>query len=131
MKRRRLLHSLALGSVLGVTGLSGCQTDDPESDTREVVVSNERDDSIQLGVRVEDDDGVVLFSHVYKLQAGTTDQSTADGQIDTQPASVLAFTPDSDVKTWDYIPDTDLNCETQDIGIRIQPNQTIQFYNSC
>lgn len=126
-----MLHSLALGSALGVTGLSGCQTGDSESDTNEVVVHNERDDSVQLAVRVEDDDGAVLFSHVYDMQAGKADQSTADGQIDTQPASVLVFTPNSGAKTWDYSPDTDLQCEAQDIGIRILPDQTIQFYNNC
>ncbi len=55
-----------------MTGLSGCQTDDPEPDIREVVMSNERDDSVELGVRIEDDDGAVLFSHVHDPQGGRT-----------------------------------------------------------
>lgn len=134
MERRTVLQSLATGGVLGITGLSGCLSDNAEPEetpTREVVVTNEREETVQVGVRVEDRDGTSLFSHVYELESGKTDETAADGHIETQPASVLVFTPDGATKTWEYTPDTDLECDTQDIGIWVKPDQKIQFYNSC
>jgi len=120
--------------VLGITGVSGCQSADPgpdETPPREVVVTNERDETVQLGVRVENRDRRPRFSHVYELESGTTDESAADGQIETRPASVLAFTLAGTTNTWEYAPDTDLDCDTQDLGIRITPDRTTRFHNSC
>lgn len=134
MERRAVLQSLATGGVLGVTGISGCLATDSESaetPTREVVVTNERNETVQVGVRVEAQDGTSPFSHVYELESGKTDESAADGHIETQPASVQVFTPGETMKTWEYTPDTDLECDTQDVGIWMKPDQKIQFYNSC
>lgn len=134
MKRRKVLQSLGIGGAIVLAGASGCLSDNSPADAqgeRELVVSNERDESVLVGVRIEDQDGASLFTHVYEIEPGTTDETTADGHIETQPDRVVVFTPTDDIRTWDYSPETDLNCDIQDIGIRIRPEQTIEFYNSC
>lgn len=134
MERRSVLQSLGIGGSIVLAGTSGCLSDSSPTDTqseRELVVTNEREQTVLLGVRVEDQDGESLFSHVYEIEPGKTDETTGDGHIETQPDRVVVFTPNDEVQTWDYSPETDLNCDIQDIGIRIRPEETIEFYNSC
>lgn len=134
MNRREVLPSVGIGAPVGVAGLAGCAslgsqyTDD--DDTREVVVNNEMDHTVHVAVRVEASDGESLFGHGYELDPGKTDQSAGDGEVDAKPATVDVFTTEDETRTWEYTADTDLPCDTQDIGIRVR-SDTIQFYNNC
>lgn len=128
--RRRVLAGLAAVSAAGLGGCSDALRPDRagEGDTIELIVTNEADERALIGVRVEEDGGDALFSRVYRLEPGTTDQS---GGIDTTPAVIRVFTPDGTAAAWEYSPDSGLDCDGQDVGITFTPEATFESWYGC
>lgn len=129
--RRELLATI---SVMVATLISGCSDlvssdgSEGEGDTIEIMVENQTDKRAEIGVRVEDDDGAMLFSRVYDLEPGHLDSSAG---IETTPATVTVFTPEGVSATWEYAPDLDLNCDGEDIGITLQSDGSIDSWYAC
>ena len=129
--RRRILAGFGAISVAGLTGCSGVlrsETRDGEGESIEIVVINETADVQRIGIRAEDADAAALFSRVYRLDPGTTDESAG---IETAPATVHAFTPTGAAATWEYSPDPALDCDGQDIGITLAADATIEHWYGC
>lgn len=129
--RRRTLLGFSAALVAGFAGCSSAlqsETRDGEGDTIEVIVVNQTDEGAQVGVRIENDDGEALFSRVYRLEPGKTDESAG---IDTSPTTIYVFTPTGAAATWEYTPDSDLNCDGRDIGITIAADTTIESWYGC
>jgi hypothetical protein len=119
---------------VAAAGLAGC-TDvvlqsgsQGEGDTIEIIVTNDAAETVHLGVRVEDDGGNALFSRVYRLEPGTTDQSAG---IETAPAVIRVFTPDGTDAAWEYDPDSGLDCAGQDVGVTYSTDSTIESWYGC
>lgn len=125
---------LAAVGVIASIPISGCSdrigSDGPEGegDTIEIMVENRTDDRAAIGVRVEDDDGELLFSRVYELEPGHLDSSAG---IETTPATVSVFTPEGVSATWEYTPDLGMDCEGEDIGITLQSDGSIDSWYAC
>ncbi|USZ69419.1 hypothetical protein NGM10_06705 [Halorussus salilacus] len=120
--------------MIATTLISGCgdllvsDGAEGEGDTIEIMVENRTDERAEIGVRVEDDDGSMLFSRVYELEPGHLDSSAG---IETTPETVAAFTPEGASATWDYRPDVDLDCDGEDIGITLQSDGSIDSWYAC
>lgn len=129
--RRELLATI---SVIVSTLLSGCSNpilssgSEGEGDTIEIMVENRSDELTEIGVRVEDDDGAMLFSRVYELEPGHLDSSAS---IETTPATVTVFTPEGVSATWEYTPDLDMDCDGEDIGLTLLPDGSIDSWYAC
>ncbi|NUB91187.1 hypothetical protein HT576_09155 [Haloterrigena sp. SYSU A121-1] len=115
-------------SVAGCSDTVLSNGSEGEGDTIEIMVENRTDDRAQIGVRVEDDDGEVLFSRVYELESGHLDSSAG---IETTPATVTAFTPEGVSATWEYAPDLDMDCDGEDIGLTLQSDGSIETWYAC
>ena len=129
--RRRILAGFGAVSIAGFAGCGSVlrpTTRVGEGDTIEVIVVNETDEVAQIGVRVENDDGEALFSHVYRLEPGQTDQSAG---IETTPTVIHAFSATGPAASWEYTPDSDLNCDGQDVGIALTADATIESWYGC
>lgn len=92
------------------------------------MVENQTEELATIGVRVEDDEGEVLFSRVYELESENLDSSAG---IETTPSTVIVFTPDGSSATWKYAPDLDINCEGEDIGITVRADGSIDSWYAC
>lgn len=125
---------LAGFSAVAAAGVAGCgdllRSGDRagEAETIEIIVTNETGELAQIGVRVEDDGGSALFSRVYRLDSGRTDQSAG---LDTAPAVVRVFTSTGAAEAWEYTPDSDRRCDGQDIGITLARDATIEPWYGC
>ncbi len=131
VSRRELLA--LTGSIVPVT-ISGCSDfafsngTEGEGDTIEIMVENQTDERAAIGVRVENDDGEMLFSRVYELEPGHLDSAAG---IETTPSTVTAFTPEGAAATWEYAPDLDIDCEGEDIGITLRSDNSIESWYAC
>lgn len=126
--RRQILAGVS--TVLsGFAGCSNVLRSDTrgEGDTIEIIVVNDTDEVAQVGVRIEGD-RKALFSRVYRLGPGKTNESAG---IERSPTEIYAFTPTGAAATWEYTPDSDLNCEGQDIGITLTAGGTIESWYGC
>lgn len=92
------------------------------------MVENRTNERAEIGVRVEDEDGSVLFSRVYEVEPGHIDSSAG---IETTPATVTAFTPEDVSATWKYNPNLDMDCDGQDIGITLKSDGSIDSWYAC
>lgn len=131
LPRRRLLAAVGVAAVAPTAGCSAIDASsgpEGEGDTREIVVVNETEAAAEIAVRVADRDGETLFSRVYDLDAGHTDESAG---IEARPATVTAFTPDGTSRTWTYDPDVDLDCEGVDVGVRLTREGTVEAWYAC
>ena len=129
--RRQVLAGVTAVAATGLTGCSAVlnsQQQAGEGDTIEIIVVNELAETAQVGVRVEDDSGEALFSRVYRLDPGKTNQAAG---VDTTPAVIRAFTPTGQTAVWEYNPPSHLHCDGQDIGITLAQGGTIESWYSC
>ncbi|MBV0923279.1 hypothetical protein KTS45_03625 [Halomicroarcula limicola] len=126
--RRRFLAALGVGATSATAGCGRFSGTDSsgEGDTIEIIPVNETDRPVTVAIRIEAADGSVLFSRVYELDAGHADESAG---IDTRPATIHAFTPDGRSNSWEYDPDTDLQCEGKDVGLWIRETSIDPWYN--
>ncbi|MFO7926633.1 MAG: hypothetical protein ACQET5_02130 [Halobacteriota archaeon] len=92
------------------------------------MVENRTNERAAIGVRVENDDGGVLFSRVYEMEPGHLDSSAG---IETTPATVTAFTPEGTSRTWRYAPNLAADCDGEDIGIPLQSDGSIDSWYAC
>ena len=135
-----LPKSVSRREVLSVAGaaasvlVSGCSDSvlsndsEGEGDTIEIMVENRTEDLATIGVRIEDDEGELLVSHVYELEPGHLDSSAG---IETTPSTVTVFTPAGNSATWQYTPDLDIDCDGEDIGITLQADGSIDSWYAC
>ena len=120
------LQKTRRGVIVAATGvlLSGCsliesgnsENSPQHSDTgqiREVIVTNDRTDTVQLAVRVDTEEGND-FSNVYSL---SPDEYDAGDSVDGVPQSVTVFTADGQYKQWENIETSSMNCDAPDIEI--------------
>lgn len=125
---------LAGFGAVSVAGFAGCSngfqsdTRDGEGDTIEIIVVNQTDEVAQIGVRIENDHGEALFSRVYRLEPGKTDESAG---VETSPTAIRVFTSTGAAATWEYTPNSDLHCDGQDIGITLATDTTIESWYGC
>ncbi|MBX0293852.1 hypothetical protein [Haloarcula nitratireducens] len=126
--RRKFLAALGVGATSATAGcgLFSETNSGGEGDTIEIIPVNETERPVTVAIRIEDSDGAVLFSRVYELDAGHADESAG---IDTRPATILAFTPDGRSNSWEYDPDTDLQCEGKDVGLWVRETSIDPWYN--
>ncbi|MFC7212532.1 hypothetical protein ACFQO4_00320 [Saliphagus sp. GCM10025334] len=131
VSRRKVL---ALTGVLASISVSGCSelvfSNDTrgEADSIEIIVENQTEELTMIGVRVEDDEGELLFSQVYELEPGHLDSAAA---IETTPSTVTVFTQDGNSATWEYAPDLDIDCDGEDIGVTLQSDHSIDSWYAC
>ncbi len=92
------------------------------------MVENQTGELAMIGVRVEDDEGELLFSRVYELDPDHLDSTAA---IETTPSTVAVFTPEGNSATWEYAPDLDIDCDGEDIGITLQSDHSIDSWYAC
>lgn len=125
---------LALTGVAASVSVSGCSDsvipDDAEGegDTIEIMVENRTEEPALIGVRIADDEGETVFSRVYELEPGHLDSSAG---IETTPSTVTVFTPDGSSATWEYAPDSDIECDGEDIGITVRADDSIDSWYAC
>lgn len=125
---------LASAGVLASIPVSGCidsvlsNGPEGEGDTIEIMVENRTDEPATIGVRVADDEGEPLFSRVYGIEPGHLDSSAG---IETTPATVTAFTPDGTSATWEYAPDSDVDCDGMDVGLTLRSDGSIGSWYAC
>lgn len=125
---------LATSSVLAVPLLSGCSDftfptgSEGEGETIEIMVENRTDEPAVIAVRIEADDGAMLFSQVYELEPGHLDSA---GGIETIPETVSVFTPEGVSATWEYSPDLEMECDGEDIGITLRSDGSIDSWYAC
>lgn len=135
-----LTRSVSRREVLSLTGViasilaSGCSNSvlsndsEGEGDTIEIMVENRTAELATIGVRVEDEEGELLFSRVYDLESGQLDSSAG---IKTTPSTVTVFTPEGSSATWKYTPDLDIECDGEDIGITLKADGSIDAWYAC
>lgn len=130
--RRRVLT--ALGGVATVS-TAGCSDALPNGDDRsdapiEVSVENRTTSRAEIAVRVIGRERETLFGRVFALDAETI---VSRGAIETTPTSVRAFTSTGVDHTWRYDPDlpVDFDCEREDIGLTLHPDETIEPWYTC
>lgn len=128
--RRRLLGTVGAAVGVSTAGCSGLLPSgrEGEGDTIEIMVENRSSDHARIGVLIEDTDGEPLFSRVYELDPGHLDDSAG---IETRPATVFVFTPDGAADEWEYVPDLDIDCEGEDIGVTLESDGTFQSWYAC
>lgn len=131
ISRRKLLATMGTIVPIFVTGCSDTAVyneSEGEGETIEIMVENQTEERAQIGVRVEDDDGEVLFSRVYELEPDNLDSSAS---IETTPSTVLVFTPEGLSATWEYAPEVEIDCDGEDIGITVHPDDMIESWYAC
>lgn len=129
--RRSFLAGVAAASGVASAGCAQFpSTTEPEGegDAVEVIVTNSTADVAHVAVRIEDEAGEALLERVYEVQPGHTDESAG---VDARPATVFVFTRDGLSATWEYDPDLDLDCDGEDIGIRLTEDGGIESWYAC
>lgn len=119
---------IASALVVGCSNPISSDRSEGEGDTIEIMVENQTDERAEIGVRVEDVDGAMLFSRVYELEPGHLDSSAG---VETTPGTVTVFTPEGVSATWEYVPDSGLDCDGEDIGITLQSDGSIDSWYAC
>ncbi|WP_276271505.1 hypothetical protein [Haloarcula litorea] len=122
--RRSFLATVGAGAVSITAGCAGLASNDGgEGDTVEIIPTNDTDESVTVAVRVEDGEGTPIFSRVYDLAPGHSDESAG---VDTEPATVHAFTDGGVAETWEYAPE--LSCEGPDVGFWVRADGIEPWY---
>lgn len=69
-----------------------------------------------------------MFSRVYEIEPGHLDSSAG---IQATPSTVTAFTLEGSSAAWKYTPDLDIDCDSEDIGITIKEDGSIDSWYAC